>query len=134
MSPLLALSWPKVPCALKAAIGIGKRTLVDPRQSGAPQRSQQGPFRVREPPPCNTRAMSVGASPAATPTNSPRKRARTWSGRLVLKDRLLAIRRLAATQTFSQRRLDLLHGLGLGDALHRRDLARQPVERRLIEL
>jgi hypothetical protein len=35
--PELALSWPDLPCALKAAILICKRTLGDPRQSGAPQ-------------------------------------------------------------------------------------------------
>jgi hypothetical protein len=28
--PLLALSWPNLPCALKAAIGYGKRTLGHP--------------------------------------------------------------------------------------------------------
>ena len=32
----MALSWPNLPCALKAAIGIGKRTSGDPRQSAAP--------------------------------------------------------------------------------------------------
>ena len=30
----MALSWLNLPCALKAAIGIGKRTLGDPRQAG----------------------------------------------------------------------------------------------------
>jgi hypothetical protein len=30
---LLALSWPNLPCALKAAIGIGKQTLSNPRQA-----------------------------------------------------------------------------------------------------
>jgi hypothetical protein len=41
-----------LPCALKAAIGIGKRTLDSPRQSGGPQGPQQGPralSRVRAP-------------------------------------------------------------------------------------
>jgi len=33
----LALSWLYLPCALKAAIGNGKRTLGDPSQSAAPQ-------------------------------------------------------------------------------------------------
>ena len=36
-SPLLALNWPHLPCALKAAIGIGKRTSGGPRQSAAPR-------------------------------------------------------------------------------------------------
>ena len=40
----MALSWRNLPCALKAAIGIGKRTLGDPRQFAAPQGPQQGPF------------------------------------------------------------------------------------------
>src|SRR5580704_18639225 len=39
-----------------------------------------------------------------------------------------------APRALGQRRLDLLDRLGLGDALHRRYLARQPVERRLVEL
>jgi len=30
MGPLLALSWPNLPCALKAGIGIGNRTLAYP--------------------------------------------------------------------------------------------------------
>ena len=38
----LALSWPNLPCALKAAIGNGKQTLGDLRQSDAPQGPQQG--------------------------------------------------------------------------------------------
>jgi hypothetical protein len=29
----MALSWPNLPCALKAGIGIGKRTLGDPRRA-----------------------------------------------------------------------------------------------------
>jgi hypothetical protein len=33
----MALSWLNVPSALKAAIGIGKRTSGHPRQSAAPQ-------------------------------------------------------------------------------------------------
>jgi hypothetical protein len=36
----MALSWPNLPCALRAAIGIGKRTSGNPRQSAA----QQGPL------------------------------------------------------------------------------------------
>ena len=46
----MALSWPHLPCALKAAIGIGKRTLGDPRQSSAPQgpRARPGSVRFRE--------------------------------------------------------------------------------------
>src|SRR5579862_4520748 len=39
-----------------------------------------------------------------------------------------------APRALGQRRFDLLDRLGLGDALHRRHLARQPVERRLVEL
>ena len=31
MSPLLALSWPNLPCALKADIGSGKRDIGNPR-------------------------------------------------------------------------------------------------------
>ena len=38
----MALSWPNLPCALKAAIGIGKRTLDPSHQSAAPQGAQQG--------------------------------------------------------------------------------------------
>ena len=41
--PYMALSWRNLPCALKTAIGYGKRTLGDPRQSAAPQGPQQGP-------------------------------------------------------------------------------------------
>ena len=33
--PVMALSWLSLPCALKAAIGKGKRTLGVPRQSAA---------------------------------------------------------------------------------------------------
>jgi hypothetical protein len=43
MSLLLALRWHNLPCALKAAIGNGKRTSGNPRQSAAPQGPQQGP-------------------------------------------------------------------------------------------
>ena len=39
----LALSWLYLPCALKAAIGKGKRTLGNPRQSAAHTGPQQGP-------------------------------------------------------------------------------------------
>jgi hypothetical protein len=38
----MALSWLNLPCALKAGIGIGKRTLGDPRQSAAPQGRSKG--------------------------------------------------------------------------------------------
>jgi hypothetical protein len=44
----VALSWLNLPCALKAAIGIGKRTLGHPRQSAAPQGPHQGPQPYRE--------------------------------------------------------------------------------------
>jgi hypothetical protein len=33
----MALSWLNLPCALKAAIDIGGRTLGNPRQCAAPQ-------------------------------------------------------------------------------------------------
>jgi hypothetical protein len=49
MSQLVALSWLNLPCALKAAIGIGKRTLAalaSPLSAGGPR---QGPAPVREP-------------------------------------------------------------------------------------
>src|ERR1700716_3467308 len=59
---------------------------------------------------------------------------RTRSGRLFLDDGFLVRRLHAATRALGERRLDLLDRLGLGDALHRRDLARQPVERGFIEL
>jgi hypothetical protein len=39
----MALRWHNLPCALKAAIGYGKRTLGDPGQSDPPGRPQQGP-------------------------------------------------------------------------------------------
>jgi hypothetical protein len=42
-SPLLALRWHNLPCALKAAIGYSKRTLGDPGQSDPPRGPQQGP-------------------------------------------------------------------------------------------
>src|SRR6516162_4373905 len=62
------------------------------------------------------------------------------SGCLVLDSLLVFPFRLAlgglwtAARTFGQGCFDLLDGLGLGNALHDRDLTRQPVERRLIEL
>src|SRR5262249_61029399 len=40
----------------------------------------------------------------------------------------------AAARPLGERRLDLLHRLSLGNALDGRDLAREPVERRLVEL
>src|SRR5439155_16646480 len=59
--------------------------------------------------------------------------------RLVLDhDFLLGFRRLglrrAAARALGERGLDLFDRLRLGHALHRCDLAREPVERRLIEL
>jgi hypothetical protein len=40
MSPFVALSWRNLPCARKAAIGIGKRTLGDRTgQRGPPKHS-----------------------------------------------------------------------------------------------
>src|SRR5262249_55330151 len=35
LGPLVALSWPNLPCSPKAALGYGKRTLGNPRQSAA---------------------------------------------------------------------------------------------------
>ena len=57
----MALSWPNLPCALKAAIGIGKQTLGTPRQSGAPQ----GPQPYRERP--DTLNEAKAAFPASLP-------------------------------------------------------------------
>jgi hypothetical protein len=53
-SPLVALSWLKLPCALKAAIGIGKQTLGHPASLPRPQGPQQGPGSGRPPSPPNT--------------------------------------------------------------------------------
>src|SRR3981081_1827321 len=61
-------------------------------------------------------------------------RRRSRSGRLFLDDGFLVRRLHAATRALGERALDLLDRLGLGDALHRRDLAREPVERGLVEL
>src|SRR5688500_19364144 len=58
-------------------------------------------------------------------------------GRLFLHHGLLvvAFRRLGTTaRALGQRAFDLFDRLGLGDALHRRDFAREPVERRLVEV
>src|ERR1700730_16201578 len=56
-------------------------------------------------------------------------------GRLFLDHGLFVGFRLGtAPRALGQRRLDLLDRLGLGDALHRRHFARQPIERRLVEL
>jgi hypothetical protein len=46
MSPQLALSWPNLPCALKAAIGIGKRTLGDPASLPRHRGPGAGPIRT----------------------------------------------------------------------------------------
>src|SRR5262249_49773972 len=43
----MALSWPNLPCALKAAIGLGKRTLGHPRQSAAGRGKVLGGVRFR---------------------------------------------------------------------------------------
>ena len=45
-----------------------------------------------------------------------------------------AFRSLAAARTLGERGLDFLDRLGLGNPLDRRNLARQPVERRFVEL
>src|SRR5262249_61114203 len=55
------------------------------------------------------------------------------SGSLLGHD-LVAFRLGTAARALGEGSLDLLDGLGLGQALHCRDLARQPVERRLVEL
>src|ERR1700733_1104726 len=66
------------------------------------------------------------------------KRRSDWAGnalrRLVLERDFFAFRGLAAARALGKRGFDLLHGLGLGDALHRRDFAREPIERRFVEL
>jgi hypothetical protein len=69
----LALSWPNRPCALKAAIGFGKRTLGHPRQSAAPQGPRQGPIAGPGRPswPPNTRVMIGPSSPAAVEHPTP---------------------------------------------------------------
>src|SRR5262249_57420019 len=61
---------------------------------------------------------------------------RCGSGRLVLHHLVLGLAFGLGTTAWplGERRLDLLDRLGLGDALHRRDFARQAVERGLVEL
>src|SRR6201995_3322837 len=61
-------------------------------------------------------------------------RTRNGSGGLFLDHSLLVRRLAAAARTLGEGGLDLLDRLGLGDALHRRDFAREPVERRFVEL
>jgi hypothetical protein len=72
MSPVMALRWHNLPCALKAAIVIGKRTSGDPCQSdvrrGAATRPITGPgahLRTCGP------MMAGGTLPAAMPTRAP---------------------------------------------------------------
>ena len=60
----MALSWPNLPFALKAAIGVGKRTLGDRRQSGAPQGPRQGPRSHRGAK--TSRTIAAGPAPAAS--------------------------------------------------------------------
>src|ERR671934_2565748 len=62
-------------------------------------------------------------------------RAGERSGCLVLYYRLVVgVGRLGTPAgAFGQGRLDLLDCFGLGDALHDRDFAREPIERRLVE-
>jgi hypothetical protein len=67
----MALSWLNLPCAVKAAIGIGKRTLGDPA-SVPRHRGRSKAYRGPRP---NTRVMIGAASPAATPTAALRNRA-----------------------------------------------------------
>jgi hypothetical protein len=47
MSPALALSWLNLSCALKPAIGIGKRTLSHPASLPRPRDRGQGPLPYR---------------------------------------------------------------------------------------
>src|ERR1043166_3648958 len=53
---------------------------------------------------------------------------------LVLDQSLAALGLGTAARALGERRLDLLDGLGLGDAVDRGNLARQPIERGLVEL
>jgi len=78
-SPLLALSCPNLPCALKAAIGFGKRTLGDP--ASLPRRGAAArPITVREP----THGQNRGAPIAsmAARTRRWRRSGRCRNGRL----------------------------------------------------
>jgi len=59
----MALSWLNLPCALKAAIGIGKQTLGHPASLPRHRGRSKGLLRVREV--ANTRATSAGGSPFA---------------------------------------------------------------------
>ena len=61
-SPMV-LSWPNLPCARNAAIGIGKRTLGDPAslprhrgRSKAPPAAPERPYRRGSHAPCTARA------------------------------------------------------------------------------
>src|SRR6266851_9940931 len=56
------------------------------------------------------------------------------SGRLVLNHGIITLWRLAAARALGECSFDFLDGLGLRNALHGRNLARQPVKRCLIEL
>ena len=71
----MALSWPNLPCALKAAIGIGKRTLGNPRQRAAPRGGpHQGPRPYRGSK--TSRTIATGPRPcrARPPGQNPRDR------------------------------------------------------------
>ena len=64
-SPLLALSCPNLPCALKAAIGFGKRTLGDP--ASLPRRGAAArPITVREPTHGQNRGAPIASMAART--------------------------------------------------------------------
>jgi len=59
----MALSWPNLPCALKAAIGIGKRTLGHPASLPRPKgrsKAYCGAYCGSGSPSSNTRATSAG--------------------------------------------------------------------------
>src|ERR1700704_2059325 len=96
------------------------------------------------------KAQGSGATPptrysllAIRPTKKARRNGRALklargrqqrSGRLFLDDRFLVRRLDAAARALGERALDLLDRFGLGDALHRRNLARETVERGLVKL
>jgi len=74
---LLALSWPNLPCALKAAIGIGKRTLGRPAQAlqsgAATGASRPRPYRASKNLPDDCHRPGTGATlPSAPKAKNPR--------------------------------------------------------------
>jgi hypothetical protein len=63
----VALSWLNLPCALKAPIGIGKRTSGDPGQSAARRGPQQGPSAWGPAPILASEHDRCGGMPSAAP-------------------------------------------------------------------